>query len=61
MMTKYEALLAEVECIQAAWGYSDFLDALGYILENREQYTGTRVGRELVEFMADGRKMFAVA
>jgi len=61
MMTKYEALMNEVECIKTSWGYSDFLDALGYILENKEEYRGTRVYRDLVEFMADGRKMFVVA
>lgn len=56
-MTKYSNLMAETDALREAWGY-DLLDALQYILENREEYP-SEIRRELNLFMADGARMFA--
>ena len=54
----YGNLMAEVECLREAWGYG-VLEAIMYIDDNREEYVGTAVYRELRLFMAEGAKLFA--
>lgn len=56
---QFENLMNEVECINRAYGYVGVFDAIVYINENRDEYRGTAVLRELREFMAQGARMFA--
>lgn len=53
---RFEALLNEVEVIQAAWHYGA-LEALEYIASNWSQYEGTAVARQYRAFMAEGQAM----
>lgn len=55
-MNKFERLMNEVECIRSAWGYGS-LEAMEYIWDHSEEYSGTGVMRELREFMRLGAEM----
>ena len=56
---EFENLMNEVECINKSWGYVGVLDALIYIQDNIEQYSGTQTLREFRQFMRDGARLFA--
>ena len=55
----FKNLMAEVNAMKDAWGY-DTLDAIEYILANRDEYSRI-VQLELNLFMAQGSKMFKEA
>ena len=56
---QFERLMAEVECINHAWGWVGVLDAIMYIQAHESDYEGTAVHREFREFMAQGARLFA--
>ena len=55
----FKNLMAEVNAMKDAWGY-DTLDAIEYILANRDEYPRI-IQLELNMFMAQGSKMFKEA
>jgi len=57
-MTMFDSLMAEVECINQAYGYFGCFDAIKYINENIDEYRGTKVYRELRIFMRQGAELF---
>lgn len=54
----FDHLMDEVETINRAWGYVGCFDAIKYMFENRDEYKGTKVYRELMIFMRQGAEMF---
>lgn len=55
----FDHLMDEVKAINSAWGWSGVFDAIVYIKEHESDYEGTKVLRELRQFMAEGARMFA--
>lgn len=58
-MEKFPALMNEIECINAAWGYVGLLDALEYIKAHAEEYRGTQCYREFRALCASMGALFA--
>ena len=54
----FDHLMDEVKVINGSCGFVGCFDAISYIYENREDYAGTKVYRELMIFMRQGAKMF---
>lgn len=49
----------EIACINRAYGWRGFLDALEYISKNRDEYTGTQCYREFLAFSTSAKALFA--
>ena len=58
-MNKFPALMNEIACINRAYGWRGFLDALEYISKNRAEYIGTQCYREFLAFSTSARALFA--
>jgi hypothetical protein len=50
--------MEEVACINRAYGWVGCFDAIKYIYENRDEYAGTKVYREIGIFMRQGAQLF---
>lgn len=59
MSQKYEALMNEVEVLNAWMGTVGCLEAMAYIADHEEEYEGTLVWNQLRAFMCEGARMFA--
>ena len=55
----YESLMEEVKVINKAYNWVGVLDALVFIKTNEDEYKGTKVYRELQQFMQEGARLFA--
>lgn len=54
----FDQLMDEVACINRAYKWVGCFDAIQYIYENREEYEGTAVYRQLMLFMRQGAQLF---
>lgn len=54
----FDHLMDEVACINQAYGWVGCFDAIQYIYENRDEYAGTKVYREIQIFMRQGAELF---
>jgi hypothetical protein len=54
----FDHLMDEVACINRAYGWVGCFDAIKYIYENRDEYAGTKVYREIGIFMRQGAQLF---
>lgn len=54
----FDNLMKEVEAINRAYGWVGCFDAIQYIYENRDEYAGTKVYKEIGIFMRQGAELF---
>ena len=54
----FDALMDEVRVINQHFGWVGCFDAIQYIFTNRDEYTGTKVYKELGIFMRQGAELF---
>ena len=57
----FDHLMDEVRVINDAYGWYGCFDAIQFIDENKDEYRGTAVYRELMLFMRQGAQLFAAA
>lgn len=57
-MMKYENLMNEISCINAAYNWFGSIDAMKYINDHKSEYKGTAVWSQYLDFLNEAANLF---